>query len=102
MGRAGHSVGAVSAGSMYPKHRADLVQSAVTVERMRSGLIEELHVPSNPLDVLVQQTIAAVAVAVVGLVFTAIGTAADRGAFVGVLVVAFAVSLVAVAVSRRT
>ncbi|QVT81215.1 Multidrug efflux pump SdrM [Nocardioides aquaticus] len=45
---------------------------------------------------------AAVAVAVVGLVFTAIGTAADRGAFVGVLVVAFAVSLVAVAVSRRT
>ncbi|AGF71847.1 ATP-dependent helicase [Corynebacterium halotolerans] len=62
VGRAGHSVGAVSAGSMYPKHRTDLVQSAVTVERMRAGLIEELKVPSNPLDVLVQQTIAAVAV----------------------------------------
>ncbi|MDO5512906.1 ATP-dependent helicase [Corynebacterium sp.] len=63
VGRAGHSVGAVSHGSFYPKHRADLVQAAVTVARMRSGLIEELHVPANPLDVLAQQTIAAVAVA---------------------------------------
>ncbi|MFC6146102.1 ATP-dependent helicase [Corynebacterium nasicanis] len=62
VGRAGHSVGAVSHGSFYPKHRADLVQAAVTVARMRAGLIEELHVPANPLDVLAQQTVAAVAV----------------------------------------
>lgn len=62
VGRAGHVVGAVSTGSFYPKHRSDLVQSAITVERMTQGLIEELHVPTNPLDVLVQQTIAAVAV----------------------------------------
>ncbi|MGV0396202.1 Lhr family helicase [Corynebacterium uberis] len=61
-GRAGHAVGAVSRATFYPKHRADLVATAVTVERMRDGLIEELHVPTNPLDVLVQQTIAAVAV----------------------------------------
>ncbi|MDU0478143.1 ATP-dependent helicase [Staphylococcus chromogenes] len=59
VGRAGHAVGAVSRGSFYPKHRADLVQTAITVQRMRAGLIEELHVPQNPLDVLVQQTIAA-------------------------------------------
>ena len=63
VGRAGHAVGAVSQGSFYPKHRADLVQSAVTVARMREGLIEELTVPSNPLDVLTQQTVAAVAAA---------------------------------------
>ena len=62
VGRAGHVVGAVSKGSFYPKHRADLVQTAVTVARMRHGLIEELHVPHNPLDVLLQQTIAAVAI----------------------------------------
>ena len=61
VGRAGHSVGAVSEGTFYPKHRSDLVQSAVTVKRMRAGLIEKLHTPTNPLDVLVQQTIAAVA-----------------------------------------
>ncbi|APT93013.1 DEAD/DEAH box helicase [Corynebacterium phocae] len=61
VGRAGHSVGAISQGSFYPKHRSDLVQTAVTVTRMRAGLIEELKVPTNPLDVLVQQTIAHVA-----------------------------------------
>ena len=62
VGRAGHSVGAVSKGSFYPKHRSDLVQTAVTVPRMRKGLIEELHTPKSPLDVLAQQTVAAVAV----------------------------------------
>ena len=63
VGRAGHSVGAVSQGSFYPKHRADLVQSTLTVARMREGLIEEMHSPQNPLDVLAQQTVAAVAAA---------------------------------------
>lgn len=58
VGRAGHAVGAISEGSFYPKHRADLVQTAVTVERMRRGLIEELTVPRNALDVLLQQTVA--------------------------------------------
>lgn len=67
VGRAGHSVGAVSHGSFYPKHRADLLQSVVTVKRMREGLIEEMHSPVNPLDVLAQQTVAAVAAAPDGL-----------------------------------
>ncbi|MCS4490040.1 ATP-dependent helicase [Corynebacterium sp. ES2775-CONJ] len=62
VGRAGHVVGAVSHGSFYPKHRSDLVQTAVTVKRMRGGHIEALHIPRNPLDVLVQQTVAQVAV----------------------------------------
>ncbi|WKD58058.1 putative ATP-dependent helicase Lhr [Corynebacterium capitovis DSM 44611] len=62
VGRAGHTVGAVSEGTFYPKHRADLVQTAVTVPRMRAGEIEELHVPVSPLDVLTQQTVAAVSV----------------------------------------
>ena len=61
VGRAGHTVGAVSEGTFYPKHRSDLVQTAVTVPRMRAGLIEELHTPRSPLDVLAQQTVAAVA-----------------------------------------
>ncbi|WP_448856308.1 ATP-dependent helicase [Corynebacterium camporealensis] len=63
VGRAGHSVGEVSEGSFYPKHRADLVQSALTLSRMRAGLIEEMHTPRHPLDVLAQQTVAAVAAA---------------------------------------
>ncbi|MDO4631657.1 MAG: DEAD/DEAH box helicase [Corynebacterium sp.] len=62
VGRAGHVVGATSKGLFYPKHRAELLQTAVTVDRMRRGMIEEIHVPSNALDVLLQHTIAAVAV----------------------------------------
>ncbi|MCW2847484.1 MAG: dependent helicase, Lhr family [Marmoricola sp.] len=59
VGRAGHQVGEVSRGVLFPKHRGDLVPSAVTVERMRSGGIEALHVPASPLDVLAQQIVAA-------------------------------------------
>ncbi|MFZ1410074.1 MAG: DEAD/DEAH box helicase, partial [Micropruina sp.] len=58
VGRAGHQVGATSHGVFFPKFRGDLVQTAVTVERMRAGAIESLKVPSNPLDVLAQQIVA--------------------------------------------
>ena len=61
IGRAGHQVGETSRGILFPKHRADLLHSAVTSERMSAGLIEELTVLQNPLDVLAQQTVAAVA-----------------------------------------
>ena len=45
VGRAGHQVGAVSRGVLFPKFRGDLVQTAVVVERMRAGAIESLRVP---------------------------------------------------------
>ena len=61
VGRAGHQVGAVSRGVLFPKYRSDLVQTAVVVERMRDGRIEALRVPTNPLDVLAQQIVAMVA-----------------------------------------
>ncbi|MFE2479785.1 ATP-dependent helicase [Streptomyces sp. NPDC059389] len=58
VGRAGHQVGAVSRGVVFPKYRGDLVQAAVVTERMRTGSIESLRIPSNPLDVLAQQLVA--------------------------------------------
>ncbi|GAA4492460.1 ATP-dependent helicase [Actinoallomurus oryzae] len=58
IGRAGHQVGAVSRGVIFPKYRGDLVQTAVVAERMREGRIEELRYPRNPLDVLAQQIVA--------------------------------------------
>ena len=58
VGRAGHQVGAVSRGVIFPKYRGDLVQSAVVAERMRNGAIEALRYPRNPLDVLAQQIVA--------------------------------------------
>ncbi|MEO8907287.1 MAG: DEAD/DEAH box helicase, partial [Microbacteriaceae bacterium] len=61
VGRAGHQVGEVSRGIVFPKHRADLIHCAVTSERMVAGLIERLAVPTNPLDILAQQTVAACA-----------------------------------------
>ncbi len=61
IGRAGHQVGEISKGVLFPKHRTDLIHTSVAVERMRKGLIEAIAVPRNPLDVLAQQTVAAVA-----------------------------------------
>ena len=61
VGRAGHQVGAVSTGRIFPKFRGDLLECAVVTERMRGGLIEETVVPRNPLDVLAQQVVAACA-----------------------------------------
>src|SRR4051794_27681125 len=61
IGRAGHQVGAPSRGRIFPKHRADLVEAAVVVQRMRAGLIEHTSIPHNPLDVLAQQLVASCA-----------------------------------------
>nr|NLD41293.1 DEAD/DEAH box helicase [Actinomycetales bacterium] len=58
VGRAGHQVGATSHGVSLPKHRGDLVQTVVVVRRMRESVIEALHVPASPLDVLAQQVVA--------------------------------------------
>ncbi len=58
IGRAGHGVGEVSRGRIFPKFRADLLECAVLVRRMREGAIEPTVVPRNPLDVLAQQIVA--------------------------------------------
>ena len=61
VGRAGHQVGGISSGRIYPRTRRDLIDAAVTVEGMLAGRIEAIDPPRNPLDVLAQQTVAAVA-----------------------------------------
>jgi len=61
VGRAGHQVGETSKGVFFPQHRGDLAPAAVSVARMRTGGIEALRVPANPLDVLAQQIVAATA-----------------------------------------
>jgi ATP-dependent Lhr-like helicase len=62
IGRAGHSVGEPSKGTLYPKHRGDLLEAAVVVRRMLDGQIESMHFMRNPLDVLAQQIVAHVAI----------------------------------------
>ncbi|MDN5771459.1 MAG: DEAD/DEAH box helicase, partial [Microlunatus sp.] len=65
VGRAGHHVGATSRGVFFPNHRGDLIESAVVVERMRVGAIEEVATLKNPLDVLAQQIVAMAAAAAI-------------------------------------
>ncbi len=59
VGRAGHQVGEVSIAKLFPKHRADVLHTAIVTERMLNGQIESISVPKNPLDILAQQTVAA-------------------------------------------
>src|SRR5215831_1868496 len=61
VGRAGHHVGAVSAASIFPKYRGDLVACAAITRAMYQGKVEQVHYPRNPLDVLAQQIVAMVA-----------------------------------------
>ncbi len=58
VGRAGHTLGEISRGRIFPKFRADLLESAVVARKMRAGEIEETAIPRNPLDVLAQQIVA--------------------------------------------
>jgi ATP-dependent Lhr-like helicase len=61
IGRAGHSVGEVSEGVIFPKYRGDLVACAAVTAAMRQGKVESSRYPRNPLDVLAQQLVAMVA-----------------------------------------
>ncbi len=61
VGRAGHQVGEISRAALFPKHRSDVLHTAIVTERMLAGQIEAIAVPQNPLDILAQQTVAATA-----------------------------------------
>lgn len=61
VGRASHQVGGISNGVIFPRTRRDLVDAAVTLQCMLDGELEPVSPPQNPLDVLAQQTVAAVA-----------------------------------------
>lgn len=60
-GRADHRVGGISAMTIYPKTRTEVAESASMAHAMLEGAIEETHLVENALDVLAQQTVAAVA-----------------------------------------
>ena len=61
IGRAGHQVGAASAGIIFPKYRADLVACAAVTRAMHEGHVESTRFLRNPLDVLAQQMVAVIA-----------------------------------------
>ncbi|MCB9645830.1 MAG: DEAD/DEAH box helicase [Deltaproteobacteria bacterium] len=63
VGRAGHHVGGVSRGVVFPKYRGDLLACAAVAARMHEGQVEATHYPRNPLDVLAQHVVAEAAMA---------------------------------------
>lgn len=58
VGRADHRVGGVSHAVFFPLTRGQIAGTAAIIESMRSGAIEAIRLPSNPLDILAQQTVA--------------------------------------------
>ena len=67
VGRSGHWLGAVPKGIIFPFTRDDLVQSAAAVRAVEAGELDRLTIPENPLDILAQQLVAAVASAEIGV-----------------------------------
>ncbi len=60
IGRAGHQVGALSRGVIFPKYRGDLLACSAATGRMIAGEVESTFYPRNPLDLLAQQIVAMV------------------------------------------
>ncbi len=57
IGRAGHHVGEVSRGILFPKFRGDLLACAAIIEQTLAGNVEPTRYPRNPLDVLAQHVV---------------------------------------------
>ncbi len=59
VGRAGHWRGAIPKGRFFATTRDDLLEQAALVRKMRAGELDRLEIPPAPLDVLMQQIVAA-------------------------------------------
>ncbi len=59
VGRAGHWRGAIPKGRLFTTTRDDLMEQAALVRKMRAGELDRLEIPTAPIDVLMQQIVAA-------------------------------------------
>jgi len=59
VGRAGHWRGAIPRGRLFATTRDDLLEQAALIRMMRSGELDRLEIPPQPMDVLMQQIVAA-------------------------------------------
>jgi len=63
VGRSNHTRTGTPAGRLYPTSRDELVECAALLRGVRSGRLDALHVPAQPLDILAQQIVAECAAA---------------------------------------
>ena len=61
VGRAGHAIGAIPKGRLFPLALDDLMECAALLDAVRRGELDRIRVPHQPLDVLAQQIVAEVA-----------------------------------------
>ena len=61
VGRAGHAIGAIPKGRLFPLSLDDLVECTALLDGVRRGELDRIRVPRKPLDVLAQQVVAEVA-----------------------------------------
>jgi ATP-dependent Lhr-like helicase len=59
IGRAGHWRGAVPKGRFFATTRDDLLEQSALIRKMRAGELDLLEIPPEPVDVLMQQIVAA-------------------------------------------
>jgi ATP-dependent Lhr-like helicase len=60
VGRAGHAVGEIPKGRLFPLSRDDLVESVALLKAVADGVLDAIRIPAAPLDVLAQQLVAEV------------------------------------------
>src|SRR5215472_16132103 len=60
IGRAGHWRGAIPKGRFFATTRDDLLEQAALIRKMRAGELDQLEIPPQPIDVLMQQIVACV------------------------------------------
>ena len=63
----GHWRGAVPKGRFFATTRDDLLEQAALVRKMRAGELDQLEIPPQPIDVLMQQIVACVGAEPLGL-----------------------------------
>ncbi|HEY2926925.1 MAG TPA: DEAD/DEAH box helicase [Albitalea sp.] len=61
VGRAGHAIGAIPKGRLFPLALDDLLECAALLDAVERGELDRIRVPQKPLDVLAQQIVAEVA-----------------------------------------
>ncbi|HEV2670862.1 MAG TPA: DEAD/DEAH box helicase [Gemmatimonadales bacterium] len=61
VGRAGHRLGAIPKGRLFPLSRDELIECAAMFRATREGRLDRLIIPEKPLDILAQQIVAATA-----------------------------------------
>ncbi|MDH3208802.1 MAG: DEAD/DEAH box helicase, partial [Burkholderiaceae bacterium] len=61
VGRAGHAIGAIPKGRLFPLSLDDLLECAALLDAVERTELDRIRVPHKPLDVLAQQIVAEVA-----------------------------------------